>query len=107
MEYGGMGNMGGNPFYAQQRPQVVTRYVGSIEEAKACVIDPLNIWLFINMSAGEIYMKHMTNYGSSDFTVFVPQGAKKEGSGTALEDRVAKLEEIVKAMGVKDESESV
>lgn len=54
---------GYNPYGGfQQRqttPQFVVRQVGNIEEAKSCLIDPVNVWLFIDMQAGKIYMKRM------------------------------------------------
>lgn len=56
--------------YQQSNSQFITRQVSNIEEAKACMIDPLSTYLFLDSSCGKIYMKRMNNSGLSDFYVF-------------------------------------
>ena len=64
--------------YQQSSSQFITRQVSNIEEAKACMIDPLSTYLFIDVSVGKIYMKRMNNNGLSDFYTFVVEENKQE-----------------------------
>lgn len=94
-----------NPYQQQQRmPQFVVRQVSNVEEAKACLIDPVNVWLFVDMQAGRIYMKRMGSNGLSVFNVFSCSDGEAVSGGAdplkALSDRVTALEN---ALGVKAE----
>lgn len=105
-------NFGYNPYrqqpspVPQASPQFVVRQVGNIEEARSCLIDPLNIWLFVDMQSGKIYMKRMGNNGMSLFDVFaveqppIPQA--QIASPDKLKDIESRLSALEKSLGVKE-----
>lgn len=88
--------------YQQIQPQTtqfITRQVSNIEEAKACLIDPLSTFLFIDSSCGKIYMKRMNNNGLSDFYVFSVEENKQEMRQDPLEAINKRLENIENKLG--------
>lgn len=88
--------------YQQIQPQTtqfITRQVSNIEEAKACLIDPLSTFLFIDSSCGKIYMKRMNNNGLSDFYVFSVEENKQEMNQDPLEAINKRLENIENKLG--------
>ena len=88
--------------YQQIQPQTtqfITRQVSNIEEAKACLIDPLSTFLFIDSSCGKIYMKRMNNNGLSDFYVFSVEENKQEMKQDPLEAINKRLENIENKLG--------
>ena len=50
-----------------QVPQVNSRFVTNIEEAKAAMIDPLSYNLYLDTNSGKIYLKKLGNNGQSEF----------------------------------------
>ena len=88
--------------YQQIQPQTtqfIARQVSNIEEAKACLIDPLSTFLFIDSSCGKIYMKRMNNNGLSDFYVFSVEENKQEMKQDPLEAINKRLENIENKLG--------
>ena len=88
--------------YQQIQPQTtqfITRQVSNIEEAKACLIDPLSTFLFIDSSRGKIYMKRMNNNGLSDFYVFSVEENRQEMKQDPLEAINKRLENIENKLG--------
>lgn len=51
----------------QHFPQVNCRFITNIDEAKAAMIDPLSINLFLDSGTGKIYLKKISNNGQSEF----------------------------------------
>ena len=51
--------------------------ITNINEAKNAIINPLSIYLFVDYSNGNIYLKKMNNNGLSDFIVYSPQEEQK------------------------------
>ena len=56
-----------NSSFPQTSPRLVCRQVGSIEEAKSAIIDPISLYLFVDFSSGKIYVKKMGDNGQSEF----------------------------------------
>ena len=56
-----------NSFPQQNSPRLVCKQVGSIEEAKSAIIDPVSLYLFVDFSTGKIYVKKMGDNGQSEF----------------------------------------
>ena len=56
-----------NSFPQQNSPRLVCKQVGSIEEAKSAIIDPVSLYLFVDFSSGKIYVKKMGDNGQSEF----------------------------------------
>ena len=88
--------------YQQIQPQTtqfITRQVSNIEEAKACLIDPLSTFLFIDSSCGKIYMKRMNNNGLSDFYVFSVEENRQEIKQDPFTEINKRLENIENKLG--------
>lgn len=100
--------------YQQNNSQFITRQVSNIEEAKACMVDPLSTYIFIDVSVGKIYMKRMNNNGLSDFYTFVveenKQEIKKEDPFEIINQRLINIENklggISNVQSISDESKS-
>ena len=57
-----------NSFPSQQNsPRLVCKQVGNIDEARNAIIDPVSIYLFVDLSNGRIYVKKMGDNGQSEF----------------------------------------
>ena len=56
-----------NSFPQQNSPRLVCKQVGSIDEAKSAIIDPVSLYLFVDFSSGKIYVKKMGDNGQSEF----------------------------------------
>ena len=53
--------------FPQSGPRLVCKQVGSIDEAKSAIIDPVSLYLFVDFSSGKIYVKKMGDNGQSEF----------------------------------------
>lgn len=53
-----------------QQPQIISRAVTNIEEAKATIISPFSYNLFLDTANGKIYLKNINNNGQSQFLVY-------------------------------------
>lgn len=96
-----------NPYQFPRQNQFITKQVSNIEEAKACLVDPLSIYLFVDMNSGKIYMKQMNNNGLSDFYIFsaeVPMEENKTDPFQAINERLINIENM---LGGKSNVQSV
>lgn len=53
--------------FPQSSPRLVCKQVGSIDEARSAIIDPVSLYLFVDFSNGKIYVKKMGDNGHSEF----------------------------------------
>ena len=53
--------------FPHQQPQIHCRFVTNIEEAKASMIDPLSMNIYLDSSNGKIYFEKLGNNGQSEF----------------------------------------
>ena len=98
-----------NPYAQQPAPggQIICRPVTGIEEARAAIIDGINIHLFADIANNKIYLKQISNDGTANLQTFgiMPPEApapdnqallaavKQSAAQTAaLEQRLAQLE---------------
>lgn len=84
------------PFPPQQ-PQINSRFVTNIEEAKASMIDGLSTNLFVDTSTGKIYLKKLNNNGQADFFVYAIEEQKPPRD--PLEEINARLTKIENYIG--------
>ena len=67
-----------NSFSPQQNnPRLVCRQVGSIDEARNAIIDPVSLYLFPDFSCGKIYVKKMGDDGHSEFYSYTQEIERK------------------------------
>lgn len=69
-----------NPNYnsfPQSGPRLVCKQVGSIDEAKSAIIDPVSLYLFVDFSTGKIYVKKMGDNGQSEFYQYAQMAEAK------------------------------
>lgn len=90
------------PFPPQ--PTLNSRFVTSIEEAKASMIDAISTNLFVDTSTGKIYVKKLNNNGQADFFVYAIEEQKKPKD--PLEEINERLTKIENYIGGKNESVS-
>lgn len=82
-----------------QQPQIVPHFVSSIEEARASMIDPLSVHVFMDSSNGKIYVKKMGDKGLSEFFVYSQEEAPKD----PISEINARLSRIENFIGGKDD----
>lgn len=61
----------------QNSPRLVCRQVGSIEEARSAIIDPVSLYLFPDFSNGKIYVKKMGDNGHSEFYQYAQEAEQR------------------------------
>ena len=61
----------------QNNPRLVCKQVGSIEEARSAIIDPVSLYLFPDFSTGKIYVKKMGDNGHSEFYSYAQEAEQK------------------------------
>lgn len=83
----------------QQMPQINSRFVTNIEEAKAAMIDPLSMNIFLDSGTGKIYLKRLTNNGQSEFLCYSIESAKEEKHTDPMEEIKGRLSNIEKYLG--------
>lgn len=84
-----------------QMPQINSRFVTSIDEAKASMIDGFSTNIFLDTSTGKIYLKKLNNNGLADFLVY-----STEERADPIEQINARLTKIENYLGGKNESVS-
>lgn len=62
----------------QNSPRLVCRQVGSIEEARSAIIDPVSLYLFPDFSNGKIYVKKMGDNGHSEFYQYAQEAEQRQ-----------------------------
>ena len=104
------------PMYPQyqfpQMPQVNSRFVTNIEEAKASMIDGYSTNLFLDTSNGKIYLKKLNNNGLSDFLVYSIEEQKNTDPLAEINSRLTRIENYIggqndKSVSSNKQSESV
>ncbi len=83
----------------QQMPQINSRFVTNIEEAKAAMIDPLSMNLFLDSGTGKIYLKKLSNNGQSEFLCYSIETPKEEKHADPVEEIKSRLSNIEKYLG--------
>lgn len=91
------------PFPQQQNqlPRIVSRFVTSIEEAKAAMIDGYSYNLFLDSSTGKIYLKKLSNNGVAEFLCFSPEENKPTDPFQEINLRLSKIESLVGGLNDK------
>lgn len=92
---------------AQQMPQINSRFVTNIEEAKAAMIDPLSMNLFLDSGTGRIYLKKLSNNGQSEFLCYSVEAAKETKQTDPMEEIKGRLTNIEKYLGELRDDKSV
>ena len=89
------------PFPPQQ-PQINSRFVTSIDEAKASMIDAISTNLFIDTSTGKIYLKKLNNNGQADFYVYAIEEQKAPKDPLEeINTRLSKIENYIGGLNVQ------
>jgi len=95
------------PFPPQQ-PQINSRFVTSIDEAKASMIDAVSTNLFLDSSTGKIYMKKLNNNGQADFYTYAIEEQKPPKDPLAeINERLTKIENYIGGKNVQSVSNDV
>lgn len=95
------------PYQRQQAPQVSCRFVTSIDEAKAAMIDPLSTSLFLDSSTGRIYLKRILNSGQAEFISYSIEQQTNENKADPIEEIRERLLSIEKHLGEMRNDKSV
>lgn len=91
----------------QQMPQINCRFVTNIDEAKAAMIDPLSMNIFLDSGTGRIYLKRLTNNGQSEFLCYSVEAAKETKQTDPMEEIKGRLSNIEKYLGEMRNDKSV
>ena len=94
-----------NSFPQQNSPRIVCKQVGSIEEAKSAIIDPVSLYLFVDFSSGKIYVKKMGDNGQSEFYSYAQVAEAKPVD--PMDEIRQRLTNIENKLGGKNEPVSV
>lgn len=95
-----------------QMPQINSRFVTTIEEAKASMIDGFSTNLYLDTSNGKIYLKKLNNNGMSDFLVYSIEEQKNNDPLAEINSRLTRIENYIggqndKSIPSNKQSESV
>ena len=82
-------------FPPQNQMQVNSRFVTSIEEAKAAMIDGFSTNVFLDSGNGKIYVKKLNNNGLSDFFIYSIEDNKTQDPFTEINTRLASIEKTL------------
>ena len=95
------------PFPPQQ-PQINSRFVTNIEEAKASMIDGISTNIYVDTSTGKIYVKKLNNNGQADFFVYAIEEQKPPRDPLEeINDRLTKIENYIGGKNVQSVSNDV
>ena len=95
------------PFPPPQ-PQLNSRFVTNIEEAKASMIDAVSTNLFVDTSTGKIYLKKLNNNGQADFFVYAIEEQKTPKDPLEeINTRLTKIENFIGGLNDKSISNDV
>ena len=89
-----------------QQPQINSRFVTNIEEAKAALIDGISTNLFVDTSTGKIYLKQVNNNGQADFFVYSIEEAPKDPL-IEINSRLTRIENYIGGSNDKSVSSDV
>lgn len=82
----------------QNMPVINSKFVTSIDEARASMIDGFSYNIFLDSSSGRIYLKKLNNNGTSDFIVYSIE-EKKESENDPMKEINLRLSNIETAIG--------
>lgn len=94
-------------FPTPQAPQINSRFVTNIEEAKAAMIDPLSMNLFLDSGTGRIYLKRISNSGQSEFLCYSVEEQDKAEMSDPMEEIKGRLSNIERYLGEMRNDKSV
>ena len=86
-------------FPQRQMPQVNVRFVTSVDEAKAALIDGFSTNLFLDSGNGKIYLKKMNNNGLADFIVYEMEETKSDVAKDPMKEINDRLSNIERFLG--------
>lgn len=100
------------PNYSQQylqfpTPQINSRFVTNIEEAKAAMIDPLSMNLFLDSGTGRIYLKRLSNNGQSEFLCYSVESRDETKKADPMDEIKGRLSNIERYLGEMRNDKSV
>ena len=82
--------------FPAQQPQIRCRFVTNIEEAKASMIDPLSMNIYLDSSNGKIYFKKLGNNGQSEFISYsADENAIKADPLLEINTRLSSIENFL------------
>ena len=98
--------------YQQQwlpfQPQINSRFVTNIDEARASMIDAISTNLFLDTSTGKIYLKKLNNNGQADFFVYAIEEQKiPKDPLEEINQRLTKIEKYIGGQNVQSVSNDV
>lgn len=102
----------GQQLFPPQQPQVHCHFVTNIEEAKASLIDPMSMNLYLDSSNGKIYFKRINNNGQSEFLSYSVDGTNSkeddvQQNNDALTNINSKLARIENFLGELKNAKSI
>lgn len=83
----------------QNNHQVVTRFVTSVDEARAAMIDGLSTNIFLDSGSGKIYLKRLNNNGTSDFYTYIIEEQKPQDNRDPMAEINSRLANIEAFLG--------
>lgn len=90
-----------------QVPQVNSRFVTNIEEARAALIDPLSINIYLDTNNGKIYLKKLSNSGQSEFLCYSTDTETTAEQVDPIDDIKTRLVNIENILGEITHGKSV
>ncbi|MBR6143885.1 MAG: hypothetical protein IKQ23_06330, partial [Treponema sp.] len=87
-------------------PQINCRFVTSIDEAKAAMIEPLSYNIFADTNTGKLYLKKLGNNGLSEFLCYSIEESVQEPKEDLFAEVNKKLSNIERILGGLNESVS-
>lgn len=94
------------PPHQPQAPQINCRFVTSIDEAKAAMIEPLSYNIFADTNTGKLYLKKLGNNGLSEFLCYSIEESVQEPKEDLFAEVNKKLSNIERILGGLNESVS-
>lgn len=80
------------PTFPQTAPRLVVKQVGSIDEAKNTIVDPLSICIFVDFGTGKIYVKKLGDNGQSEFYSYAQEITRQVDPMTEIRERLSAIE---------------
>lgn len=85
--------------FPPQTPRVICRFVTNIEEAKAAMVDPMSMSLFLDTGNGCIYLKKLANNGCSEFLTYTIGNTAEQKKSDPVEEIKSRLTNIERCLG--------
>lgn len=94
------------PQVQPQTPQINCRFVTSVDEARAAMIEPLSYNIFADTNTGKLYLKKLGNNGLSEFLCYSIEESSQESKDDLFAEVNKKLSNIERILGGLNESVS-